>query len=122
MKGYGLFLILFLILAPAAAFSDTEEIFGDLTVVGGEVFTYRCDDGKIIARYYCLSDGSLPFVRLLFPDGREYTLPQILSASGARFTFEADLTWWVKGEEATVEVRDDDGQWVTLYESCRLEP
>jgi membrane-bound inhibitor of C-type lysozyme len=122
MKGYGLFLILLLILAPAAAFSDTEEIFGDLTVVGGEVFTYRCDDGKIIARYYCLSDGSLPFVRLLFPDGREYTLPQILSASGARFTFEADLTWWVKGEEATVEVRDDDGQWVTLYESCRLEP
>jgi membrane-bound inhibitor of C-type lysozyme len=122
MKGYGLFLILFLILAPAAAFSNTEEIFRDLTVVGGEVFTYRCDDGKIIARYYRLSDGSLPFVRLLFPDGREYTLPQILSASGARYTDEAELVWWIKGEEAFVEVRDDDGQWVTLYESCRLEP
>jgi len=41
-----------------------------------------------VARYGYLSDGSLQFVKVLMPNGKEYTLPSLVSASGARFTDE----------------------------------
>ena len=57
-----------------------------LTVTGGEPVIYACANGdRLVARYYSLSDDSLRFVKILFPDGREYTLPQVISGSGARY-------------------------------------
>jgi membrane-bound inhibitor of C-type lysozyme len=94
-----------------------------LSVVGGEPAVYECDNGdEVVARYYMLSDESLRFVKLLFPDGTEYTLPQVLSASGARYTDDIELLWWIKGDDAYVEKRDETGEWRPLYSECRARP
>jgi membrane-bound inhibitor of C-type lysozyme len=93
-----------------------------LTVLGGDPVIYTADDGsQITARYYTLSDSSLHFVKVLLPDGQAYTLPQSVSGSGARYTDDMMLTWWIKGDSASVEMRDDDGQWQTIYAHCHVE-
>jgi membrane-bound inhibitor of C-type lysozyme len=92
-----------------------------LTVDGGEPVVYECENGdRITARYYSLSDGSLNFVKVLLPDSQEFTLPQVLSASGARYTDERMLTWWIKGDSARVEMRDQNGEWQAEYQSCQV--
>lgn len=91
----------------------------ELTVLGGDPVNYQCENGdQIVASYYTLSDSSLNFVKVLMPDEEEYTLPQVLSGSGARYTDEMELTWWIKGDSATVEMRDENGDWQTIYENC----
>ena len=93
-----------------------------LTVTGGEPIIYKSDSGdRIIARYYSLSDRSLDFVKVTLPGGKEYTLPQVLSASGVRYTNDWELVWWTKGNTAFAEVRDENGQWITKY-NCREVP
>ena len=98
------------IIALAAA------IFGgctsELTIKGRAPVSYRCEGGEeIMARYYSLSDGSLNFVKLAMPDGTVYTLPQVVSGSGARYTDERDLVWWIRGDEAFIQTRDENGNW-----------
>ncbi|MFC1859888.1 MliC family protein [Thermodesulfobacteriota bacterium] len=91
-----------------------------LTVRGGGPVVYQCDNGdRIVARYYSLSDASLQFVKVLLPDGEGYTLPLALSASGARYTDDRILTWWIKGHSARVEIRDQNGEWQTKYKNCQ---
>jgi len=94
-----------------------------LTVTGGEPVIYACANGdRLVARYYSLSDDSLRFVKILFPDGREYTLPQVISGSGARYTDDGELLWWIKGDEAKAEIRDENGEWKDLCGECRALP
>lgn len=51
---------------------------------------YRAAHGeRFVAHYGSLSDRSLEFVKLRFPDGKEYTLPAVLSGSGVRFSDDA---------------------------------
>ncbi len=86
---------------------------------GGELVHYRCENGEqIVARYYSLSDDSLKFVKVVMPDGKEYTLPNVLSASGARYTDEVEKVWWTKGNSVFVQARDQDGGWQTEYRDC----
>jgi len=93
---------------------------GSLTVSGGTAVTYACEDGQqILARYYSLSDGSLHFVKVTMPDGNEYTLPNAMSASGARYTDDREFVWWTKGDTGFVEVRREDGDWETKHQECR---
>lgn len=81
---------------------------------------YECDGkARVMAGYYSLSDGSLHFVTLSLPDGRAFTLPRVLSASGVRYTDDVELLWWTKGDGAFAEQRGPDGQWQSLYEDCR---
>lgn len=88
-----------------------------LTVLGGTPVIYESDSGyRIIARYFTLSDSSLDFVKLTLPGGKEYTLPQAMSASGVRYTDDRELVWWTKGKTAFAEVRDETGQWVRKYD------
>lgn len=90
------------------------------TVRGGESVTYQCENGdRITAKYYSLSDNSLNFVKVILPDGKEQTLPQGLSASGARYTDDRELVWWIKGDSARLEVRDNEGNWQTRYNNCQ---
>ena len=90
-----------------------------LTVNGGEPVIYQSDSGdRIVARYYSLSDSTLDFVKVTLPGGKEYTLPQVLSASGVRYTNDMELVWWKKGIAAFAEARVDNGQWVTKY-NCK---
>lgn len=64
-----------------------------------------------MARYGHLSDGSLEFVKVTMPNGRELTLPAAVSASGARYTDEFELVWWEHQGTVSVDVRRDDGTW-----------
>jgi len=91
----------------------------NLTVTGGDAITYQCDNGaQIVARYYSLSDKSLDFVKVCTPDGKEYTLPQVLSGSGVRYSDDRELVWWTKGASAFAEMRDQNGDWQVRYNNC----
>ncbi len=84
----------------------------NLKVVLGREYTYQCDDGsKIKARFCSLSDSSLNFVKIIMDDGKEYTLPQLISASGTRYSDERELEFWIKGNEVTISKLDEDGKW-----------
>jgi membrane-bound inhibitor of C-type lysozyme len=75
-----------------------------------------------VARYGALSDGSLHFVRIALPDGRDYTLPQVLSASGVRYTDERALVWWEHQGRVRVEMMDAQGKWETKYSPLEKVP
>ena len=94
-----------------------------LRVSGGEPVLYDCGGGRrITARYYSLSDGSLAFVKLILPDGTLITLPNLGSASGARYSDDMHYVWWTKGEGAFLEERDESGEWKSVYPDCRQLP
>jgi membrane-bound inhibitor of C-type lysozyme len=112
-------LLLLFIFAVATGCAGVNH--GALTVRGGEPVIYQCENGeRIVARYYSLSDGSLNFVKLLFPDGRKYTLPNVVSGSGARYSDDRELVWWIKGDSAFVETRDQNGEWQITIRNCRI--
>lgn len=115
--------ILCVVLLAVMVLTGPAEGNQPLTVTGGEPVTYACANGdRLVARYFSLSDDSLRFVKILFPDGREYTLPQVISGSGARYTDDGELLWWIKGDEARAEVRDENGEWKELCGECRVLP
>ena len=90
-----------------------------LSVVPGEVVRYRCGGGQTIeAHYGSLSDQSLAFVRLRLPDGRRLTLPQVASASGARYSADQTFTWWSKGRSAFLQERGENGTWRITLDAC----
>lgn len=73
-----------------------------LGVVAAPSVAYRCADGsRVQAVYYRLSDDSLAFVKLVIGK-REYTLPNLVSASGSRYSDLVTLEWWIKGDAATL--------------------
>lgn len=79
---------------------------------------YRCaDTTSFTADFYALKDGSLNYVRLKMPDGRHYTLPQMISASGARYTDGFQKEFWIKGDNATLRVLNEQGEWVLEHEA-----
>lgn len=77
---------------------------------------------SIGARYYELSDGSLSFVKLRLPRGQQATLPNVMSASGAKYSDDRHYIWWTKGNTAFLEERSRDGKWKVRYEQCKLVP
>ncbi|UBO73067.1 MliC family protein [Aeromonas rivuli] len=93
-----------------------------LTVTGGEPIAYQCaNDQKVQVSYFGLSDDSLNFVKLALPNGKDYTLPQVVSASGVRYTDDHEVVWWNKGKEGFVEQRAEDGKWQSLYAECKQQ-
>lgn len=91
----------------------------NLTVTGGEAITYQCENGaQIVARYYSISDKCLDFVKVRLPNDKEYTLPQVLSGSGVRYSDDRELVWWTKGASAFAEMRDQNGDWQVKYNNC----
>ncbi|MCE5255722.1 MAG: MliC family protein [Spirochaetaceae bacterium] len=113
-----IFTIFFALLIGMTACSNQDK--GKLTVTGGDPVDYQAENGdRLVAKYYSLSDKSLDFVKVTLPDGMEYTLPRVLSASGVRYTDDMELVWWTKGDTAHAERRDANGEWQTLYAECR---
>ena len=108
-----------ILLAVAAGCTGIKQ--ETLTIRPLERVTYRCEQGgRITARYFSLSDNSLGFVKVLLPDGHEVTLPQVLSASGVRYTDEREWVWWTKGDDAFAETRAPSGEWRIRYDHCRI--
>lgn len=92
-----------------------------LGISRGATVVYQCDEGiRLVASYFSLSDDSLGFVKLVIPDGKEYTLPNVLSASGARFTDDREVVWWTKGSTGFVQIRGENGQWHKAFGECKL--
>ena len=90
-----------------------------LSIVPEESVRYRCGGGQIIeAHYGSLSDQSLAFVRLRLPDGRRLTLPQVASASGARYSADQAFTWWSKGSSGFLQERGENGRWRITLDAC----
>ncbi len=93
-----------------------EDIFTKLTVNINQSVIYTDERGEVFAaRYGSLSDGSLHFVKIEMPDGKEYTLPQVVSASGVRYTDEREIVWWLHQGAVRIEARDSTGNWITLH-------
>ncbi len=83
----------------------------------GKAYTYVCTDGSTVkARFGALSDQSLNFVKVIAADGKEYTLPQLVSASGARYSDERELEFWIKGNRVTMSKMDEHGEWRVVAE------
>ena len=114
--------ILLLGITTLALLSGCERGASTLSVTGGEPITYQCEQNKKVqVSYFALSDQSLHFIKLALPDGKDYTLPQTISASGARYTDEHEAVWWNKGNEGFVEMRDKNGEWQSVYNDCKQQ-
>lgn len=95
-KIISLFIVGMLAGSTSIAFAASPK----LSLSSPETSTYQCNDGsKVKATYYNLSDNSLSFVKLTL-DGEVYTLPQMVSASGVRYTDEHKIEWFTKGDTA----------------------
>lgn len=86
-----------------------------LTVVQRDISTWTDDSITVQASHYNLSDGSMAFVKLDIPNMGSYTLPQVLSGDGTRYTVDMNIVWWEKGNTAIIQTRDDNGEWQTAY-------
>ena len=116
-------LVVSMLIAFSLAGCDESSRQTDLTVHMGQPVHYTSTDGEhFVARYGSLSDGSLHFVKVQMPGGQEYTLPQVVSASGVRYTDEKDLVWWTHQRTVLVEIRGAHGNWETKYSDLREVP
>ena len=61
-----------------------------LPVRGGEKVTYQCENGDRIGAKY-------------------YSLSD-----------DRELVWWIKGDSAMVETRDQNGNWQLKYKDCKV--
>jgi membrane-bound inhibitor of C-type lysozyme len=78
---------------------------------------YQCSDGsKVNARFYTLTDNSLSFVKIKITKEKEYTLPQVIAASGVRYSDEYSIQIWTKGNEMTLYKMNEDREWEIIKE------
>jgi len=83
---FGLALLLFAATPAGAAEKPVADV------------TFRCDDDKIIKAVFHADR-----VDLALSDGRSLTLPQAMSASGARYAnADESIVFWNKGDTAFI--------------------
>ena len=115
--------ILYLVFTAVMLFFSINAAAGDKEALSVKIrpkVKYASADGKrFTARYGSLSDGSLHFVKITMPDGKEYTLPQVMSGSGVRYTDEREVVWWTHQGTVRIDVRDTDGKWITKYSELK---
>ncbi len=94
------------LVSPAATSTELgESVVNDVT--------FSCDGSKTIRSIFHPHD-----VQLLLSDGRNLTVPQAISASGARYaTQDESFVFWTKGDTAFIT----EGP-ATTYENCVLMP
>jgi membrane-bound inhibitor of C-type lysozyme len=81
-----------------------------LSLLAGKTIHYQCSNhSNVTAIYYSLSDHSLSFVKLTL-NGNQYTLPAVVSASGARYSDLRKIEWWEKGGTVTLNEDVNDSQ------------
>jgi len=113
-----MFLIIILAVSLCACFGNPQNKVPTVDI--GQPVYYKSDNGdQFEAKYGSLSDGSLHFVKVKMPDGREYTLHQAISGSGARYTDDREIVWWEHQGTVQVDVRDAGGKWKTKYSDLK---
>jgi len=114
--------LLFLAAAAALFACCAKPAEPELKVIRTSEALYKCSDGSSIkAAFYSLSDNSLNFVKIVLNNSEEYTLPQYISASGARYCDEHTVEFWTKGDSASLLTVDDSGYW-TLSKEGTIVP
>ena len=83
---------------------------------------YQCSDESIVnVRFYKLSDDSLGFVKVKVTDKEEYTLPQVIAASGVRYSDEYRIQFWTKGNTMTLYEMNSNREWEIVKEGTIKE-
>jgi membrane-bound inhibitor of C-type lysozyme len=96
--------------------------YAELTVKMGPQMKYTAESGEhFIAQYGSLSDSSLFFVKVLFPNQHTYTLPQSVSASGVRYSDDKNVVWWEHQGAVRVDIRGADGTWQTKFPALHVD-
>ena len=49
-------------------------------------------------------------------DGKEYTIPQLVSGSGARYSDEHEIQFWIKGNKVTISKMNENGVFSIIKE------
>ncbi|WP_414998024.1 MliC family protein [Desulfovibrio sp.] len=62
----------------------------------------------------------LMFAKVVMPDGTEFSLPLVPSASGSRYSNGVSLEIWLKGNELTVSTPSESGVMEAIYE-CKVK-
>jgi membrane-bound inhibitor of C-type lysozyme len=108
----GVFYLGFYIGGFVSSANQAVREFSDITPPGMEVIAtalFTCKDGG--ALYATFRKG---VVSLALSDGRNVTLPQTVSASGARYATPGDtFVFWNKGNTAFI---DENGK--RIYDNC----
>ncbi len=112
------FLIIVLAVSLCACFGNPQNKVPTVDI-GSPVYYKSKNGDQFEARYGSLSDGTLHFVKVKMPDGREYTLPQAISGSGARYTDDREIVWWEHQGTVRVDVRDAKGNWKIKYSDVK---
>lgn len=95
--------LLWVLLPPAACVGANQH---DISA------SFACDGGKKIQAVF--TAGAQPAVKLTLSDGRQLTLSQALSASGARYAnADESVVFWNKGRTAFI---DEGGR--RTYSGC----
>ena len=76
-------------------------VSGCFCVAENKTFTYTCDEGK---KFKIVMSPDVNEV-ILKLDGKSYTLPRAISASGARYS-DGKVTYWSKGDSAFIDIGD----------------
>lgn len=108
MKTLLTIIVLLALLAVGLVFQNifTQRGYGVPTAIQTEIaqpvstYVFQCVGGKSVAAAFDLEEDN---VELSLSDGRNITLPHVLSASGARYANEDDsFVFWNKGNTAFV--------------------
>lgn len=101
--------------------------FGSLVIAGLSVTPAQAQDEKptATATFVCADDKSIVAkfypdeVALTLSDGRELTLPQAMSGSGARYAkADESIVFWNKGNTAFVTEGSDENM---TYKDCETD-
>ena len=94
----------------ALVVNTTFAVEPRLKVSKATLVNYQCDNNtKMSVRYYNISDNSLGFVKFKLK-GENYTLPNVVSGSGARYTDLHQVEWHEKNDTATMNEDINDSQ------------
>ncbi|MEG6502260.1 MULTISPECIES: MliC family protein [unclassified Desulfovibrio] len=113
---YVFILILVVIIAVGLHFAF-QKYCGGIYVEKNHSETYSCPGGKSVSvQFFSTSDRKLMFAKVVMPDGVEYSLPLMPSASGSRYSDEFALEAWFKGNELTLSKPSENGTMEPVYE------
>ncbi len=112
--------VTFLSLLAISSFAHATDPAGmeKIELQGSAPITYKCEDNKtVIAQYFNSEDTGISMVKMTL-DSKTNFLPQVVSASGARYTTNMGIEWWTNDDEALLnyDVTDDKSKTTTCRE------
>lgn len=100
------------VISPANIMRGAQTSIASVPETGGMHSTFICDGGKSITAVFYDTPSS--YVILYLPDGRQLTVPQALSADGARYANpDGSFLFWNTGDASFVQ---ENG--VRTYTDC----